>query len=147
MRSRRTRAVLTGVTLAPHAARVLALTDTSRAATRMLQSDLASRSRPGREGAYHSLSPPVCRVAHSPAARSDALAPVLYAQAKADPDAIFQNPSKTCRCVRRACAFGFGGAHAVASPVVASTRCSSAPAARSATSAGEAALATGLRTS
>jgi hypothetical protein len=30
---------------------------------------------------------------------SEALAPVLYAQAKADPDSIFQNPSKTCRCV------------------------------------------------
>jgi hypothetical protein len=36
---------------------------------------------------------------HSPrVVRSEALAPVLYAQAKADPDAIFQNPARTCRC-------------------------------------------------
>jgi hypothetical protein len=37
--------------------------------------------------------------AHAFVCRSDALGPVLYAQAKADPDSIFQNPSKTCRHV------------------------------------------------
>ena len=76
------------------------LTDASCAAMRRLRSGRGSRFRLGHGGAllcrlFRNLLPAhlTLPVPHA----SDALAPVLYAQAKADPDAIFQNPSKTCR--------------------------------------------------
>jgi hypothetical protein len=104
MRSRLTRAVLTGEYAFP--TRCLAygfeLTFVLRhAATRTLQSGPASQFRPGRAGVFLAVfaASSLSRRLRSLCISSDALAPVLYAQAKADPDAIFQNPSKTCRCV------------------------------------------------